>query len=86
LQVGRWLKISDAFHKVKRGVEDYTKTSIAGVESSGQESLSKKKVVKLEKLLASAKPDELHPEVKVERDIESDRNRETEAVQLVRGS
>jgi len=86
LQVGRWLKISDAFHKVKRGVEDYTKTSIARVESSGQETLSKKKVVKLEKLLASAKPDELHPEVKVERDIETDRNRETEAVQLVRGS
>ena len=59
---------------------------IAAVENSGQESLSKKKVVKLEKLLASAKPDELHPEVKVERDIETDRNRETEAVQLVRGS
>lgn len=59
--------ISDAFKKGKRGVEDYTNISITGVKSNGQESLSK---VRVKKLLASAKPDELYPEVKVKRETQ----------------
>ena len=61
--------------KGKRGVEDYTNISITGVKSNGQESLSK---VRVKKLLASAKPDELYPEVKVKRERHTHTDRQTD--------
>lgn len=80
VKVGRSRKIGNMFRKGKRAVQDYAKVSNTGVETEGRESLCEEREIKLKKLLASAKPDELgliwiqckpigrHPEVQVSRE------------------
>ena len=60
VKVGRTRKIGNVFGKGERAVEDYAKVTDTGVEGERRESLSKKGEVKLKKLLAGAKPNELH--------------------------